>query len=148
VLSPRLALAYNVSPAQVESEVRVALGFSALVGVPIFAIMALGAPYFLSLFGAGYESAALILVVLSLGQVTNALMAPVNQALLMTSFERFQMALTIIVFALTLIGFLAFIPLYGLLGAASVTTASLIGLNLAAYKFGYVKLRHEITPAA
>lgn len=144
-ISPLIAEAYHAAdPKTVLSHTKRAFWLTLALGFPIFLLFAVAAPLIVGLFGEAYGRAASLLVILSVGHLTNSVFKPINQALLMTSFERFQLGL---VTGTTLIGLVGYGPIayyFGLTGVAVCTTLLLVSLNLASYGIGYARLRQQI----
>jgi O-antigen/teichoic acid export membrane protein len=99
----------------------------ALAGLPIFLVLALAAPFWLSLFGHDFTAGAAALVVLTAGQFVNVVLGSSNFVLAMTGHER-ALAIAVgvsLIFNLAC-GFILIPPL-GVLGAG-ITTAATITL--------------------
>ena len=98
--------------------------------LPAILIFALVGDKLLSLFGAEFTGAYLALVVLSLGQLANAVTGPVGYLLNMTGHHRIEALISIASAFLNLILCIACIPRYGLLGAAFASAGALTVCNL------------------
>lgn len=144
-ISPILARSYHSEdPQKVLKVIRSAMIITATCCIAIAAVLILAAPYVINIFGDNYAGAVPILIILALGQLTNAIFSPILQALNMTDLERVQLSIV----AITAVAALIFLPIaasqYGALGAAIVTALSLLFLNLASYVIGYPKLKQRI----
>ncbi|HCP41133.1 MAG TPA: hypothetical protein DIT65_04995, partial [Cryomorphaceae bacterium] len=102
---------------------------------PIFIGIISFGPFLIQLFGVEEASAAhLWLVLLAVGQLTNAFAGPVLNILNMTGYEKSARNTMLIVAVLNIVFNLLLIPLYGPLGAAVATTVTMISWNIwAAY---------------
>lgn len=144
-VSPLIARAYHAEdPKVVLVHTRRAVWITSGISLPLFGVLVLTAPAIVSLFGAGYEQAAMLLVILSTGQLTNAIFNPINQALMMTEFERFQLGLVTTVTIIGIIGYAPVTFLGGVTGVAVWTALLLISVNLISYKVGYSRLKQRI----
>jgi len=84
----------------------------------------------LLLFGEEYVSGGVALSVLCFGQLINAAMGSVGLILIMTGYERDALKGVVITTLLNIVLNLVLIPNWGLVGAASATTLSLISWNV------------------
>ncbi len=104
-------------------------GWSGAGALPVFLAMLLAAPWLMGLFGSDFVAGSPLLQVLAVGQFLNAITGPVGYALLMAGQEKafaFSMA---VMAAVNVAGNLIAIPLAGPLGAAVVSTLSVLVLN-------------------
>lgn len=98
---------------------------------PIFLMIAFGGPFFIKLFGVQDPgSSYLWLILLCVGQLTNAFAGPVLNILNMTGYEKSARNTMLVVAALNVLLNLALIPTFGPLGAAFATSATMIGWNI------------------
>lgn len=98
--------------------------------VPILILMIIFAPWLMSLFGADFVDGALILRILAIGQFVNVVTGSVGYLLQMTANERVlrnNMAISSLVLV---IGCFFAIPLFGVVGAAVVTSFAIATQNL------------------
>lgn len=112
---------------------------STLTAIGALVLSILAAPL-LSLFGDGFEAAALVVPLLCLGTVIRCLLGPGEDVLTMLGEERacslsFMMAL-----ALNIALSFAFVPLIGLYGAAIATAVSITMRSALMAYFGYRRL--------
>jgi O-antigen/teichoic acid export membrane protein len=130
IAAPMLATAYhNADTDQFRVIIRKGMLWSIWGALPLFAIIIIWPQVLLGFFGTEFVQGAVLLKVLAFGQLLNAVTGPVGFALLMAGTER-QFAFTVSVVAVgNVIGNLIAIPIWGALGAAWVTAASLITLN-------------------
>ncbi|MXR40773.1 oligosaccharide flippase family protein [Halobaculum sp. WSA2] len=85
----------------------------------------------LALFGKGFTTAAFVLVVLTVGQLTNAFVGPSGYLLMMTDHQYVITTNQWIFGLLNVAGNLLLIQWYGVLGAAIATATTLTLINLA-----------------
>lgn len=98
--------------------------------LPVFAVMVLFPGQFLALtFGAEYRTAALGLVVLAVGYFVHAGMGPNRRVLNAVGETRIVMADTLVAGVVNVVGTLALVPQYSLVGAAVATTAAYVTVN-------------------
>jgi len=101
-----------------------------LISLPIGLGLILFSHRFLSLFGYEFTQGGTALIILSIGQLINATMGSVSLLLVMTNYER-DAALGIGISAsLNVVLNAILIPLWGLEGAATATTTSMIVWNI------------------
>ncbi len=97
---------------------------------PILAVVIIGAPFIMGIFGEGFVKGSLALIILAIGQFINAATGPVNSLLIMTGKQKLNrnimVGATIIAVALDLV----LIPKYGAVGAACVNTLGVIVMNM------------------
>ena len=102
------------------------------VAAPV-ALVFLAAPqWVLAFFGPGFSAAAPALAVLVAGQLVNAATGSTHNLLIMSGHEIVMRNVTILAGILLIVAGLVLVPLYGALGAAIATSASVVGLNLTA----------------
>jgi O-antigen/teichoic acid export membrane protein len=106
-------------------------GMIAMVA-PIILVMVLLPERVMSLFGEGYEQAALLLAVMAVGQFINVATGSVGYLLNMSGHEKDMRRVTLFSGPLTIICALAFIYQWGVLGAASATAFGVAVQNIAA----------------
>jgi len=95
------------------------------------AIIWIGAPNLLSLFGPHFAAQQWVLIVLALGTAFQAAGGPAAAVLQLTGHEGDYVPVVAANVALRLIGFLILIPWFGLLGAAISATVSLVVVTIA-----------------
>src|SRR4051812_48230682 len=95
------------------------------------AIIWIGAPNLLSLFGSHFAAQQWVLVVLALGTAFQAAGGPAAAVLQLTGHEGDYVPVVAVNVALRLIGFLILIPWFGVLGAAFSATVSLVIITIA-----------------
>jgi O-antigen/teichoic acid export membrane protein len=96
------------------------------------------------LFGKEFSSAAIVLVILSIGQFVNTLAGPVAQLMIMSRFQNQWMILSAVAFTLNLILCFVLIPKYESIGAA--IAVSLVNAILHILGVIYIRFKLEITP--
>lgn len=84
----------------------------------------------LSIFGTSVQSAQTALAILAVGQTINAVVGPTGYLLVMTGYERLQLANNLVTAVLNLILNLVLIQAYGIVGAAIATAFSLALMNI------------------
>lgn len=90
---------------------------------------------FVLLFGANYYASAPLLLVLALGHWFNLATGSVVSILVMTGHEKIHRKNTVLIALLTCSSLLVFVPVYGVIAAAWVTSIAMISLNLVSLYF-------------
>lgn len=106
---------------------------------PLILIMALGSGIILKLFGEGYDVAKYALLILLIGQTINALCGSVGTYLNMTGKHVALQKILVSALAINIVLNYLLIPVYGILGAAIATSASMIVWNIVAVIYVYKK---------
>jgi O-antigen/teichoic acid export membrane protein len=107
-------------------------GLNVAFSVPAFLALAVAPAWWLGWFGPAFESGAMCLLCLALGQLVNALCGPVMYLLNMTGHERVAQRIVWVAALLNLALNLWAIPRFGILGAAASTAATMVLWNVAA----------------
>lgn len=138
VLAPKIAEDYNrgdkkALAAKIKKSTRLIFVSTA----PAIVILALGADWILSWFGSAYVAAKTPLLILLLGQAVNTLCGSVGVYLNMTSKQKvFQwIVASALVLNVSLNAY--WIPIYGMIGAAWATAASMMAWNIIAVGYVY-----------
>lgn len=134
VAAPMIAAAfYGGRIRQIKAVVRKAMLVSTFGTLPIFTVIIFFPQFLLGFFGQEFVAGVPLLRILALGQFINAVTGPVGYVLLMTERER-AFAVTVGASALVNItGLLLVVPIWGAIGAATVTAVSIALLNGAMY---------------
>jgi len=101
-----------------------------LIALPLFLLGVLFSEQILSLFGSEFREASVLLQVLLFGQLVNAISGSVSNILIMTGHENSLKKITLIFGFFALIMPLIFIPMWGVLSAAWLTSAIMVSQNL------------------
>ena len=132
VLAPRISEMYHAGERdRLQGLVAVAVGFSLVFTLCVAAVLGAFGQVLLALFGERFPAAYLPMLILLGGQIINALAGSVGYLMIMTGRQR---EAAIILFAALVVnvgGNLAFIPQWGLQGAATATGLSIAFLNVA-----------------
>lgn len=99
------------------------------LSVPAFILLLVFPADLLGLFGGGYASAAVVTVVLAVGQLANAAAGPCGSVLNMTGLVRLSLADNVAALVLNVVLNLLLIPRLGVLGAAIAWSLSLVLVN-------------------
>lgn len=102
---------------------RSVMAVAALITVPIFAIVLLGAGRLLSVFGPHYGGGAWVLAALALGGFTTALAGPANSILLVAGHERLYSRVLFVALLVRVAVIAWAAPRYGAFGVAAAWTA-------------------------
>lgn len=113
-----------------------------ITSLPIFIIIVLFREFLLQLIGDEFAQGAYLIPVLAIGQLVNALCGPVMYILNMTGKERLSQRIMLWMAIANLVLNFILIPIYGILGAAIATSASMIAWNVIAA--GYVYKYYEV----
>ena len=118
--------------------------FSTLIAASAFLIFYVtGEPLIDSIFGNEYEGSLRPLILLSIGQLINAIMGPVGFLLSMTGNEKIVTQIFGLTACLNILMNLLFIPLFGIQGAAVATMISVIIWNVVLRQLALNKLNIE-----
>ncbi len=96
--------------------------------LPLCAMLGIGAPFYLALFGPEFVPATTAMRILVFGQMVAAVLGPGSMALVMMGRERLVLALNLVALSANLAMNWVLIPNYGMNGAAAATLVSLGGL--------------------
>lgn len=97
-----------------------------MIATPVILFMMFFSEWLMGLFGDDYIYGANVLRILAVGQFINVITGPVSYLLQMTGNERALMNNYLISFLFMMVGFVFFIPYYGIYGAAFVTAISIV----------------------
>ena len=106
-----------------------------MMALPVILIFLLAPRWVMSLFGAEFTDAWLMLVIMALGQLVNVMTGSVGFLLMMTGRERSYLSANLVALAICLVLSLALIPWLGGIGAAMAAAASLAIVNLLRVRF-------------
>jgi O-antigen/teichoic acid export membrane protein len=138
VLAPKIAEDYNQGDKKaLAAKIKKSTRLIFVSTAPAIVILALGADWILSWFGSAYVAAKSPLLILLLGQAVNTLCGSVGVYLNMTSKQKvFQwIVASALVLNVALNAYL--IPIYGMIGAAWATAASMMAWNIIAVIYVY-----------
>lgn len=128
------SLYFSKNHREFERTLRMMAEVTALCVVAGLAIIWIGGPYLLNLFGPHFTAQHAVLIVLAIGTAIQAAGGPAAAILQLTGHERIYVPVVAVNVALRLAGFLVLIPWLGVLGAAISATVSLalatIALNV------------------
>ncbi len=128
------SLYFSKNHREFERTLRLMAEVTALCVVAGLAIIWIGGPYLLNLFGPHFTAQHAVLIVLAIGTAIQAAGGPAAAILQLTGHERIYVPVVAVNVALRLAGFLVLIPWLGVLGAAISATVSLalatIALNV------------------
>lgn len=101
-----------------------------IAGIPAFlllvAFVLFGGPIMGIIFGGYYSEAAVLLALLSLGQLLSVWTGPSGQALMMTGHQTVVMAMTVVTGLFTVAGAIWAVQHYGVIGVASVVAGGFV----------------------
>jgi O-antigen/teichoic acid export membrane protein len=130
-VAPLISTAYHSNDNEsLKNIIKMGTKWSIFGTIPFFAIIMIWPELILGLFGDSFKDGKIVLRILAIGQFVNAITGPVGFALLMTGNQKIFAIIMFISAIINLIGNAYVIPYYGAMGAALVTTSSIIILNL------------------
>ncbi len=136
VVPPLIAELYAQNRKQLLEDLLRAL--TTVAGLPasiaLIALIVFGAPILEIVYGGFYREGAMILVVLSLGQLSNVLSGPCGLLLIMTGHERRMMLISVLAGVITIAAAFAITRHFGAVGLSTVFATSVLvqnGLKLA-----------------
>ena len=135
IYSPLFAKNHNDRNHKTLKEVaQQASALSLAVASPILLVCIIVPEQLMSFFGESYKDGAPLLFVLIIGQTVNVSCGSVGQLLMMCGKERTFRNLTIISGTISILLATSLTPIFGILGAAIATSASISILNITAAK--------------
>lgn len=111
-----------------------------LLSIVIALVIGLGSSWLLSLFGPSYSDGAQIVVILACGLTASALFGPGEDVLNMLGQERICSLVHIAVLLVALSLYFAFVPTFGIVAAACITSLALVLRDMLLAFFAYRKL--------
>ena len=109
------------------------------LSIPIIAVIAYKAEFFLNIFGEEFKQGKYPLYILLVGQLFNVMCGSVGYILMMTDKQKILRNIIVCSAILNIILNIILIPLYGILGAATASTISMILWNFSALIYIYNK---------
>ena len=147
VSAPMLAASLvSGAPGQLRGVVRALNGLSLVAAVPAVLILLVAAEPVMEIFGPEFRGAAPALRLLALSQLLNVLTGPTGMVLSMTGQESILVRLLFGGLLINVVLNLAWIPEYGILGAAGSALIAQCAWNLAAVVVVRARLSLDITP--
>ncbi len=132
VMIPMIARAYsNRHHSEVHRLLIRAILLTALANIPLLVLLFSLSELVLSVLGEEFAQGALFLRILACGYFVSMLFTQAAQTLLMTGQEKTHLKITAISAIANVVGLLILVPLYGGIGAASVTAIVLSMMSLA-----------------
>lgn len=134
IAAPKFAAAYKSNDlVSIEKTAINSSKLMTLMALPLIIFMLVFAEWIMSLFGNEFVEAANILRLLALGQFINVITGSVGYLLQMTGHEAILKRNVITASLIVLIGGPILIPMFGIIGAAFVTSLSVATQNLMSY---------------
>ncbi|WP_261903472.1 flippase [Vibrio fortis] len=131
IAAPKFAEAYKQGDLnQVRSVAKMSGRLMTICALPIVGFMMFFAPWLMSFFGEEFIQGADVLRILALGQFINVITGSVGYLLQMTGYEKIFRNNVITSSLITIVGSVVFIPVFGLVAAAWVTTIAIATQNL------------------
>ncbi len=106
-----------------------------MMALPVILIFLLAPHWVMSLFGAEFTGAWLMLVIMALGQLVNVMTGSVGFLLMMTGREKSYLRANFVALAICVLLSVALIPWLGGIGASTAAAASLAIVNLLRVRF-------------
>ncbi len=118
-----------------------------IIGSLAIVILFFTIDYILMFFGQDYVNAGIIVKILLLGQWFNLATGSVFSMLIMSGYEKLCQKNTLIITSMNILGLVVFIPMYGLLAGAIITSVAMAMKNIVALyyvnKLIYQKVKLE-----
>ncbi|MCJ8294465.1 MAG: oligosaccharide flippase family protein [Colwellia sp.] len=102
--------------------------------------------FILAYFGQGYVNAAIIVKILLVGQWFNLATGSVVSMLIMSGYEKVHQRNTVIITSINIFALFIFIPLYGLLAGAIITSFAMAIKNVTALYYVNKLIYQKVTP--
>lgn len=143
VVTPKLSKFYRDGDVnEVVRLIYLSVRWGLIVSLPLVTFLMVFPDVVMGFFGEGFEVAAPLLMIFVIGQFVNVVTGPAVQMLMMSGYEKDVRTISLIVCTFVVPSSFLFTYLYGIVGSAVVTAASVILNNaLAVY---YVKVRLDI----
>ena len=123
---------------------KVMRGSATLSAIPALAILLIfifgGGPLLGMIYGPYYTDAALVLAILSLGQLASAWAGPCAQLLLMSGHDKALLVINVFAVAFAVAASLLFIDIWGMHGIAAAYALAVTLQNAAMVTYGYKKI--------
>ena len=142
VLAPQIAVTYkNGDLVALQHLISKSSRLMWILCVPAVFIIMLFSQQILMMIDESYPSQYLVLIVLALGQLVNVITGNIGLLLSMTGHEKIQKNILLCALFISLILGYFLIPSYGPLGAAIMTTGTVIIVNVSSYFYVLIKLK-------
>ena len=131
IAAPKFAEAYKKGEYdEIRKVAKISSRIMFFVSVPVVSIMLLFSSWLMGLFGAEFDRGEVILRILVIGQFVNVLTGSVGYLLQMTGNEKIFRDSVFISSLIMIFGSVVFIPNFGIVGAAWVSTIAIATQNL------------------
>lgn len=114
-----------------------------LIGGFIFIVIWINMSNLIRILPEEYFAIRYVFLFLAIGELFNMATSVNNAIIIASKYYRFNLVLSIILIAMTIITNIIFIPVFGIKGAAIATSLTIIVLNLIRYLFVLYKLRMQ-----
>lgn len=139
--APHIAVAFNAGDSAKVRRLIVRTGIYSLAGsLPVAIVLVMFPEELLSAFGPDYVMASTALQILALGTLINAATGAIGSALLMTNNEIIFARIAVLIAISNVVAHLLFTPIFGVVGAAVITSVSVAGQNLLMAGAAYSRL--------
>jgi O-antigen/teichoic acid export membrane protein len=136
ILAPKLAELYAKGEIEtLASTARRSAGILALLASPIFIVLIFRADWIMSIYGKEFSNGALVLAILTTGQIANVFTGSLGIILIITGNERYTQNITVLSTIFLILISALLIPNLGAIGAALAITISGTGLSVASAIF-------------
>lgn len=133
MVGPRIAAAARLGGKQeIATIARKSILLSLVIGAPLLLIFVLFPSFLLGIFGEEFKGGALALQILAVGQLLRLCGGPLGSILIMTGHQRWMLGYAAAGVVLCIAFVAVFVPLYGAVGAALATGATILLRTLAA----------------
>lgn len=138
IIAPKMAAIYKSGDMEALGKVaRQSVLLLTGMALPALLLFMLAPRWVMSLFGAEFSEAWIMLVILAGGQLVNVATGSVGFLLMMTGREKSVFTANVIALAVCTLGCLTLIPLFAGLGAALASAIALIVVNLVRVRYVY-----------
>ncbi len=110
-----------------------------LFSIPLFLLLTFGAKYVLMIYGKEFVVGTWVLIIMTIGQIVNTVCGPVAQLMNVTGHQNALKNIVISAAIINVVMNLFLIPIYGIIGAAVASMASMVIWNI----FGSIYIKRK-----
>lgn len=145
VIQPKIASMYAEQKyVELARLIKSSARLTSIAAITVAGLMGIFRNYFLSLYGEAYTAAQWAFLILLASQVIAVMTGPVVSFLSMVGYQKQVLFAVLLSLIVNVVLIVAFVPIYGLEGAAAANAVSLVMWNCALMYFARVKLNYSL----